>query len=342
MSCFDYDTATGALLVGVSDHPEQGAVLCVDPSDGSADFRQDVNRTPTLNIHGIVAVKSSISSVNISPSRSVVITSQGNDTPPIVHLTRLLEPSEAQVGSTLMDIGLSMQFRHPDVATIWCSAPNPYNSSGHDEIAIGTQTSVVMLRGSGQWESHLPMRTRRDVLALGWTDPHTLAVGFRSAKVRLWDSRSNGSSLRIRHRGAVTGIKSAGDPTQIVVNGLRNSLCMYDLRMVRDPAEFRQPSEALLDFVSVQHEQMVQTGFDVDTELGLVIAANDMCTLGLYSLRNGKELKQWNMSQDVVDHNGDKIMESKGTVRCARFIPTESGSPKIMVSYNSRIVECAW
>lgn len=344
ISCFDYDAATGGLLIGASDRLGQGTVMSLIPIANNADNGPTPHQKPTenhLDVRALMAVKSDISSVNIAPSRAVVITSQGgNNTPPIVHLTRLLDPAEAENESIPVDSGMSMQFRHPDITTIWCSAPNPWETSGNDQIAIGTQTSVINIHGSGHWQTHPAIRTDSDVLALSWIAPHTLAAGLRSAEVRLWDSRSNGTSLRLRHRGVVTGIKSAGSEAQIVVDGLRSSLCMYDLRMVRAPKKTgSRPSKALIEFASEDHQEMYPTGFDVNPELGIVIAAGDKDWLSAYSLRSGKRLERWRISNEL---SLDPSKREEGVTKCARFVETQQGAPEIMASFNSRIVKFAW
>lgn len=292
------------------------------------------------DVRAIMAVKADISSVNITPSRAVVITSQGNSTPPIVHLTRLLDPTEAETELMPVDSGMSMQFRHPDVTTIWTSAPNPFETSGNDQIAIGTQTSVINIHGSGHWQTHPAMMTDSDVLALDWIGAHTLAAGLRNTEVRLWDSRSNGTSTRLRHSSVVTGLKSAGNGSQIVVNGLQNSLCMYDLRMAKPPKASSEPSRALIEFASEDHHEMLPTGFDVNAELGVVIAAGDKDCLVAYSMHSGKRLQRYKMSSErPIDPTRPK---EEGIVKCARFVESQTGTPKIMASFNSRIIDLAW
>lgn len=358
ISCFDYDPATSGLLVGVIDLLDQGSVLSIPRSPNSP--INPVNPISAAEserygeIRQLAAVRAEVSSVHITPSRNVVITSAGSVSPPSVHLTRLLDPVDAGNFNIPIDSGMTTQFRMSKMAWIWTSAPNVMDASSVENIAVGTNNAILNLYGHSDWQSQTIMQTDSDVLALSWIGPQTLASGQRNAEVHLWDSRSNGKALRLRHKAAVTGIKSAGNQSQIVVNGLRDSLSLYDLRMIQPPriptgvksarnarcAGFHNASRPLVEYLSDDHQYTYPVGFDVDPPLGVVIASGDSGILNAYALHSGKKLKSWHMDNRLA--HIPNIPKSGGLAKCARFIEGPRRCPEILASYESKVQRLAW
>ncbi len=293
------------------------------------------------------AFASDITSVSLSqPHHVVLTTSLGSSKGPVVSLIRLSDPDGVQHRRTL-------KFSTNDFTAIFTSAANPW-PGGSTDFAMGASTGVIILdldraRVGSDWESSVPVKTNSDVLALGFLSPHLLAAGLRNASVLLYDSRSQGSALRLRHNGAVTGLRRADDETRLVVCGLPDALSMYDLRMPRESASLetgnegkgrrnrqkpmKLPTAPLLRF-DYSNKFRYPLGFDVGAEVGLVAAADENGWMQLYSLQSGTRVK----SVPDVQRQG----EERHQIKCVRFVESPDTGTKIMASVGPRIVELAW
>jgi hypothetical protein len=139
---------------------------------------------------------------------------------------------------------MSSLFRPPNLTTIFCSAINPWLSSGNQEnIAIGTSGGSGVVRfgsanfpdtGSRNWRRLPAMKTYSDVLAVDWLDPNMLAAGLRDASVVLYDIRVQQGIKRMKHTGGVIGLKRADENSRFVVAGMGAQLALYDLRALRE------------------------------------------------------------------------------------------------------------
>lgn len=210
----------------------------------------------------------------------------------------------------------------------------------------------------------MPLKTQSDVLALDWLSPRVLAAGLRDASIFLWDARSQGSAVRLRHNSTVSALRRADGESRIVVCGLSNSLAMYDLRMVREgitdaeeasllqkgghpePTQkrkrkrkgrqggsARQVSTPVLTF-DYSNAYRYPLGFDVSAELGLVAAAQDDGTIRMYSLQTGEKIG-W---AGAVPQAAQEASQ----VKCLRFVDDGRGVPKVMASIGASVVEYAW
>ncbi|EON61814.1 hypothetical protein W97_01031 [Coniosporium apollinis CBS 100218] len=199
------------------------------------------------------------------------------------------------------------------------------------------------------WTGSKTAETKSDVLALDWLSPNLLAAGLRNASVMLYDMRSGGSALRLRHNGVVTGLRRADDETRLVVCGFPDALCMYDLRMSREP-EAPQPGQSGKGKRDRQKPKMPPTapllrfeysnkyryplGFDVNAEVGLVAAAEDNGRIQLYSLQSGKRVA------GVPEVQGNRAEPHQ--IKCLRIVETLDRGTKVLAGVGARIVELAW
>lgn len=60
-----------------------------------------------------------------------------------------------------------------------------------------------------------------DLLALDWLSPSVIATGFRNSSVGLYDVRSRGFAMRIKHPRSVGQVKRV-DENRLVVAGYRS------------------------------------------------------------------------------------------------------------------------
>ncbi|KAK3044613.1 hypothetical protein LTS18_000810, partial [Coniosporium uncinatum] len=186
---------------------------------------------------------STVSSISLSSARTLVITTTGSTDPPRISVTRLAEDHETLENPRLELEHGSLEYRPSNIETIWTSAPNPFTSSltGSDDglIAVGASDGVYILQPSQHtrhdWDCSRALSTTSDVLAVDWLSPTTLAAGLRDSNIHLYDPRSHGSSMRLRHAASVTGLKRGASEYEVVVSGLKQTLSLYDLRMARYP-----------------------------------------------------------------------------------------------------------
>ncbi|KAG7294290.1 hypothetical protein NEMBOFW57_004361 [Staphylotrichum longicolle] len=175
-----------------------------------------------------------------------------------------------------------------------------------------------------QAHDRLPWQT--DILAVDFLSPDTILAGTRSGHVCVLDLRapprewsvgahtfrhtSSAAHVRaVRAPGAGAGAGTeAGTPHEVLAAGPRNAMAVYDLRFLQQPQQ--QPGEEgrrggknknatrpVVEFHAYRNEAHIQIGLDVWPEAGygssrgVVAAAHDDQTVGLYSLRDGLRLE---------------------------------------------------
>ncbi|EKG11267.1 hypothetical protein MPH_11611 [Macrophomina phaseolina MS6] len=257
--CFDYDAENRTLITGVEDRHHMLLSTFVDPNLTS---RRVV---PSWHRRDFQVLSSTISSVHITPHRKVVVTTRGSSCSAEIQISSLR--SQASVlDRVYMDSTVSL--RPTGHTTIFASAPNPY-ISGPEIIAVGTlgsgksdtppillhsimrldplltvyftsNTAVIRLEEGPQgWSGTTAFqkgaKKRPDAtLALEWLGPHSLSAGFRTGDIELYDSRSKGHKTRLQHLSSVIGIKRGEHESQLVAAGLKDTMCVYDLRMTHN------------------------------------------------------------------------------------------------------------
>jgi hypothetical protein len=182
---------------------------------------------------------STVSSLTYLPaSGALATTTYGSDRPPVVLLSDP-ERDGPYVGQLFTPKGC---------AAIWGAAARPVSfehspasnntvaASHIEHLAVAASSSMLIftLSQSGSWNPQIPVSSlETDVLALEWISYTTIALGCRDGKIRLYDTRSGGSSHILTHPHPVSKIKRADDPTRLVVSGLQDSLFLYDIRFPR-------------------------------------------------------------------------------------------------------------
>ncbi|KXX75999.1 WD repeat-containing protein 21 [Madurella mycetomatis] len=167
-------------------------------------------------------------------------------------------------------------------------------------------------RRNGGRDDVLPWQA--DVLAVDFLTQNPAEVilaGTRSSEVCVLDLRTAPASWSVksntfRHASSVAHIKSVGG-YEVLAAGPRSKMCLYDVRFLREQKRPSNPpdrgpepdwganaTKPVLEFPSYQNGSYITIGLDVLTEggygSGLVAAAHDDQTVGVYSLRDGNRV----------------------------------------------------
>jgi hypothetical protein len=156
----------------------------------------------------------------------------------------------------------------------------------------------------------------------------------------------------MKHSGGALSLKRADADTRFVVAGMGAQLALYDLRALRETdagsgqgqarygggkyTAYRETqgmpvAQPVLKFEEYDN-QYDMLGMDVCAELGIVAAAETGGYLRMSSLRTGRTVKKWRLSQ-----SGDE------KIGCVRFVEDGvCGAVKLMASCGPRIVELVW
>jgi hypothetical protein len=371
---FNYDPDTEGLLLGISQNgtTELDQLVSVLPNDNttwppwfgtSSSDHDETSRThySFVKLRPMHHFQSNISSISLSPSRTLVTTTMGSSYPASIHLTQLLDPGNA-VSSQPLDTGISTLMRPLAVSSIWTASPNPHRTWSDETVAVGTSNGLITLdNSSGTWRCSPLVETYSDVLALDWLSPTVLAAGLRDASIMLYDTRNRDSIKRLRHGAPVIGLKRADHESRLVVCGLSSCLAMYDLRMVREavspitakpaannanqrkkhknrwkrqPADFvgTSTSAPVLRF-EYNNQYQHPLGFDVQTGLGLVAAAEETGDVQMYSMRTGEKIRKLEVASGGLTGK---------QVKSLRFVEDVRGVQKIMAATGPKIVEYCW
>jgi hypothetical protein len=250
-------------------------------------------------------------------------------------------------------------------------------SETSETVAFGTPDGVLVFEAFGRltdmhsgfqcdWDD--VANTYSDVISLEWMSRDIIAAGLRNSGIILHDRRANGTVIRLRHSGSVIRLARANESgTRLVACGIPSVMSMYDLRMVKQvtcqsPRAFaysmrseeksarqdgkRQKTsvkasnyprtEPVFSF-DYRNKTKISIGFDVSRDWGLLAAANDTGSIQLYSLRDGKKVKELSFPAGAAPKAYDYAPNSRPTiVKCLKFVDDDSGL-RILASYGSAI-----
>lgn len=123
------------------------------------------------------------------------------------------------------------------------------------------------------------------------------------AAPRSWEEQA------IRHASSVAHVRSINEH-QVLAAGPRSAMCVYDIRFRKEAAAAARPSDGgggrrrtgrgggagrgahrpLLTFPGFRNGAHIHFGLDVEPAMGVVAAAHDDGSVGVYSLRSGRRL----------------------------------------------------
>ncbi|QDS76974.1 hypothetical protein FKW77_005580 [Venturia effusa] len=376
ISCFDYDSATQGIIFGTKHNAWKGpeaSLSSILPRKESSTSKPDYKSCVPVHI---MAFPSEISSITLTSHRSMTATSLGSRSSPDIYITNLVSPTDAQRTQTL-DRPPSVRMKPHKPTTIWCSASFPGSSSANpDTIALGTcKDSGILLLDShnGSWRIHQAYRCKADVLAISWLSPQIITGGLRSGGVMIWDCRSHAGVQRFSHPSTITGIKSVNNGHGVVVAGLMNEMCLYDMRMLSEGrtklgtnygnwvlddeggwgggdtgrnvtgrAPYKQGITCTRPVVrfNYRNDFLLPLGMDVSQELGLVAAGEEDGNVGVWSLRSGERLRT--LETRPKPFNTVAVALTPKHVKCLRFVQDKTGPPRLMGTSGPKIIEWAW
>ncbi|KAH8677435.1 hypothetical protein BX600DRAFT_430783 [Xylariales sp. PMI_506] len=182
-----------------------------------------------------------------------------------------------------------------------------------------------------------------DIFDLAFQDGHStnILAGGRAGNIILGDTRTQAHQWRaFRHISSVTHLKSINE-FHVLVSGLRDVMCTYDLRMIKEQSgevsdSPRAPRKScvvqpILRFPDYKNGAQINIGLDVDRDIGIVAAAHEDGKVAIYSLRSGHRLKSPDIDQIQSDPN-------RGPIRAIQFqtMPFDD-NPTLFVGVNSNI-----
>ncbi|KAI4607103.1 hypothetical protein J4E80_009834 [Alternaria sp. BMP 0032] len=143
---------------------------------------------------------------------------------------------------------VGQKFTPKDCSAIWGAAARPTTftaspglansvaSTWTEHLAVAASSSMLLFTRSqgGAWDSQAVVKSlESDLLALEWISYTTVALGCRDGTIRLYDTRSGGSSHVLTHPAPISKLKRADDETRLICSGLNDTLFLYDIRAPR-------------------------------------------------------------------------------------------------------------
>jgi len=295
----------------------------------------------------------------------------GGSRPPCVHLTTLATPevirdfaspqsrssSSPTISAThtqptfsyVSDISTLLRSRVVG-ATFWSSSARPVTS--HSDFALGTSSSTVLITSNeSSWSFSESMSfyapysdgniARQDILAVDWLTENTLLNGCRSGHVYLWDVRcatSAGTSCPFKHPSSIAHVRARNE-NMIVIAGIGNQLCTYDLRFLTYPysSNLSAPTKPYLIFPGYRNRDMngMAVGFDVKGTL--IAAGTDDERVQIFDGGTGRELQAGAGGRLGRDKLG-------GTARCVKFVgAAEWGDEtRLYIAAGTKLEEWTW
>lgn len=152
-------------------------------------------------------------------------TSSGERNSSTIAITKLLEKdrflaSYHRPASVMPNDGMwFLTFNHPLQCFVTAPKPDPTTAIF---VVGGYSGPIVISEHQGAWVTRLKFGAR-DISSIDWLDHNTYMTGERRGTIRLWDIRSNGTSLRFQAPSVATHLKKLGEQ-KIVVAGLQNNV----------------------------------------------------------------------------------------------------------------------
>lgn len=249
--------------------------------------------------------ESEVSSIQITANGLALATTLGDRTPPVIQLY-----NQAALRSGIDENSRTTTDRYytitPDFhTTFFCASANQHVSASPDKILLGAKGELFELvysYGAANAPVVPVVETGTDVLALSWISANVASAGLRDGRVLLWDHRSRGSALRLRHSGTVCSLQQAETENFLLVAGLQNSFSMYDLRMPRIDININkilrttgpkfkkntQCSQPFLQFNGYENTDRYPIGMDFCKELGIVAVSQGENHVGVFSRNSGE------------------------------------------------------
>jgi WD40 repeat protein len=322
---------------------------------------------------------STVSSLTYLPATgALAATTYGSDRPPVVYLSDP-ERDGPYVGQ---------QFTPKGCAAIWGAAARPTDfehspgltntvaASHIEHLAVAASSSMLMFTRSqcGHWQSTTPVSSlETDVLALDWISYTTIALGCRDGKIRLYDTRSGGSSHILTHPHPVSKVKRADDPTRLVVSGLHDSLFLYDIRMPQSTKSFSNNDDQHYNqeylenlypggrnhkkrrkmnrianrhwsqpVLTIPHANIDDLELDIDIHprLGLVAASQNpdsSTAIRVSNMWTGKTVKEFKRESRISGFG-----KTSEKIRTLKFVDDSEGDLSLWASWDGGIVRFAW
>jgi len=226
-----------------------------------------------------------------------------------------------------------------DEETLWSSAANTFLESSGAELAAGMTGKVELWTAKeSEWDLRVFRHLKGDAFSMDWLAPTSLAIGQRNGFISLWDTRSNGSALRLRHPSNVIGLRCANS-NNIVACGIEDALAMYDLRMPRvgKPGRWLPQSQPVVRY-AYTNKFTPHRGFDIHRKLGIVAAVDENNVVQMYSLQTGAS-----MFPQTAKKTHPSMMVSHGhPIPCVQFVDIGDGEDFLAVSQGDGLVTLRW
>ncbi|KAL8712785.1 MAG: hypothetical protein Q9220_002993 [cf. Caloplaca sp. 1 TL-2023] len=292
-------------------------------------------------------------------------TSLGTDgTKPSIYLTRLLDPSEivenrhrarrwrptaSNTPNFQSIIAVNEEVTHViqprEVDTIWASAAEPSSFKG-PIFAVGTSKGVMV---AGLYPNAAITSTKTcdwipddnhscvsDTTSVDFWTPDTILAGLRNGKIRIWDTRSNGTNTRFLHHPAscINHVRAL-DENKILVAGLSHSLSVYDARFTKPhPQSSSDPfptSQPVFSFPTYRNKDHAYPRLGLDVYRNSVAAGTDDGRVQIFDVRSGKELS-----------TGAASIVGERRARCVKFVDDDKKGLQLLVANGENIDRWGW
>lgn len=363
---FDQDPSSKTLYTNTGEHSIQCVYDDAKPVESYGQIFPFTNSTrpnvtPGYHRHipqAIARMTSPVSSLHFLPrTEALCVTTIGSDRPPVVYLTDP-ERDGPYVGE---------QFTPKNCSTIWCSRPKPVSfpttssseqnaipANETDQIAVGAGSSLQLYTRapSGPWDCQTVLNSSSDLLALEWLDSSTICSGHRDGKLRIYDTRSGGSTQVLSHPAPIYHIRRADDFTRVVVSGVSNTLMMYDMRHAakQQPTQHSEwkrrkqgllfPGSAFVHRFEFHNQDTPDLGLDVHARLGLIAAADADRNIKVWNMYTRELVKTFKGSNFLAMGAGG-LKKPEDRVRCVKFID-DADVTSLWAGVNGGITRFGW
>lgn len=164
--------------------------------------------------------------------------------------------------------------------TLWCSALR----SGQSQFAVAGSTVLLYDCNTGDTSRQVVrINGKTDVMSMEFLDTHVLALGCRNGALQLFDVRTAGDRPKTMSRFTHNSPKGLGisrvkalSRDQILISGLQSSLCLYDMRFMKE-------DRPLVVYRGHRNEYNLNIN-SLEVYNDMIVAAQESSGLGLWNV----------------------------------------------------------
>lgn len=141
---------------------------------------------------------------------------------PREYFLRYQPPREVFLLSSIVAQRVSLN--EENVTPAWSSAANPFSTS--IRFAVGFSGKIGHAVDDEDAITYFAIHHQDRIASVDWLDHNTIISGSQRGQVGLWDTRSNGQSIRFQYPGSINHVRKL-EGSRVAIAGINESVSLF-------------------------------------------------------------------------------------------------------------------